>query len=224
MVAAVARRADRWGTLAAFASFAVLLPAWIALAYWLDFRLLPKLAPGEIMAVPLHWGRWLRGIAAAYVLAAVIALWVMRWTFGWRFDLMMAAGNRAFGFKASALFYWTLVWVLPFCFEYEIHSLGNGVHFAADQMLVHEAFYLSPARHAYQDIAAIELARPYLEERAEIGRSPECRIAFQSGYKFTDVPWPFAWAEGGGPSDCEAMCNLVSRQSGQPIKMVPRIE
>jgi hypothetical protein len=224
MITTVARRADRLGTLAALAAFLVILPAWIAAAYWLDFRLLPKPGPAEIIAVPLHWGRWVRGTVAAFVLAGVVALLVMRWVFGWRFDLMMAAGNRAFGYQASALFYCTLVWIVPFCVEYEIHSLGNCVYFAPDALAVHSAGYLPPQRHPYQDLTAIELARPYLEQRAEIGRSPECRISFQGGYRFTDVPWPFAWAGGGGPSDCEAICNIVSRHSGRPIKVVSKIE
>lgn len=225
MLSAIATRANRWGTLAALAAFIVLVPAWFVAAYWLDFRLLPDPGPGEFIAVPLHWGRWLRGFVAAYVLAAVVAFWVMRWMFGWRYHLMMAAGNRAYGFRAWAFFYWTLVWILPFCLEYEIHSLGNGVHLAADAIVIHEAFYLPPERHPYRDLTKIELAQPYLEMRAEIGRSPECRFTFRDGFTLTDVPWPFAWSDKQETvPNCDGWCEFVSQPSGVPVTIVPKIE
>jgi hypothetical protein len=225
MLAAVAARADRFGTLAALCSFLILLPLWFTAAYWLDFLLLPEPGPGEFVAVPLHWGRWIRGFVAAFVLAGIVGLWVMRLIFGWRYDLMMAAGNRAFGYSATAFFYWTLVWILPFCFEYEIHSLGNSVHIAADAIVVRENFYSPIERHNYRQLARVELARPYLENRAEIGRSPECRIRFQDGFALTDVPWPFAWDDQGDSApNIEGWCNFVSRQSGVPVTVVPRIE
>jgi len=225
MLSAIATRANRWGTLAALGSFLFLVPLWFTAAYWLDFRLLPEPGPGEFVAVPLHWARWLRGFVGPYILAGVIAFWVMRWAFGWRYDLMLAAGNRAFGFSATAFFYWTLVWILPFCIEYEIHSLGRGVHIAADSIIVYESFYLPPQSHPYQDLVSIELARPYLENRAEIGRSPECRIQFNDGFALTDVPWPFAWNDQGDSApNIEGWCDLVSQRSGMPVKIVPRIE
>jgi hypothetical protein len=224
MLASVARRANFWGTLAAFASFLVLLPGWIAVSYWIDFRLLPVMEPGDFLAVPLQWGRWIRGAVAAYVIAALVAMWVMRLVFGWRYDLMMAAGNRAYGFSARRFFYWTLVWMLPFCLEYELHSLGWCAHFQAQQLSLHQGPFDPVQEHAYADLLKIELVQPYTENRAEIGRSPEFRLTFKDHFTFTDVPWMLPWDAQGTTQKWPVVSEFVSEQSGMPISVVGKIE
>lgn len=224
MLTAVARRADRWGTLSAFAVFLLLLPLWIFVTYWIDFRLLPTMQPGDFLAVPLQWGRWIRATAAAYLVAALVAMWVMRLVFGWRYDLMMAAGNRAFGFRARAFFYWSLVWILPFCIEYELHSLGQCAHFQAQELAIHNGPLTSSERHAYADLVSVELVQPYTEGRAEIGRSPECRFTFQSGFVLTDVPWMLPWDETGKTRQWPEVCEFVGGEARLPVKVVAKIE
>jgi hypothetical protein len=224
MLAAVAGRANLWGTLAAFASFLVLLPTWIAASYWVDFRMLPAMQPGDFLAVPLQWGRWIRAAAAAYLVAALVAMWVMRLVFGWRYDLTMAAGNRAFGFSARAFFYWSLVWILPFCIEYELHSLGHYAHFQAQRLSIHQGLFDPVQQHAYADLVKIELVQPYTENRTEIGRSPEFRLTFKDGFVLTDVPWMLPWDAIGKTRTWTELSEFVSRQSGRPVSIVAIIE
>lgn len=224
MLAAVARRANFWGTLAAFASFLLLLPGWIAVSYWIDFRLLPAMAPSDFLAVPLQWGRWIRAVVAAYVIAALVAMWVMRLVFGWRYDLMMAAGNRAYGFSARRFFYWTLVWMLPFCIEYELHSLGWCAHFQEKQLSLHQSPFDPVEPHAYADLAKIELVQPYTENRAEIGRSTEFRLTFKDDFTFTDVPWMLPWDEQGKTRTWPEVSEFVTQGAGKNVAVVSRIK
>jgi hypothetical protein len=224
MLAAIARRANRWGTLTAFASFLILLPVWLLVSFGLDFRLLPAMQPGDFLAVPLQWGRWIRAAAAAYLVAALVAMWVMRLVFDWRYDLTMAAGNRAFGFSARRFFYWTLVWILPFCLEYELHSLGQCAHFQSEQFAIHDWLLAPTERHAYADLSQIELVQPYTENRAAIGRSPEFRLTFKDGFTFTDVPWMLPWDAQGKTRQWPEVCEFVARATEKNVAMVPRIE
>jgi hypothetical protein len=151
-------------------------------------------------------------------------MWVMRLVFGWRYDLMMAAGNRAFGFSARRFFYWTLVWMLPFCLEYELHSLGWCAHFQAQRLSLHQGLFDPVQEHAYADLLKIELVQPYTENRAEIGRSPEFRLTFKSDYVFTDVPWMLPWDEQGKTRQWPEVSELVARGAGKNVAIVPRIE
>jgi hypothetical protein len=224
LIAIVARRAKFWGTLGALAIFLVVLPAWIGGAWWLDSIVWPRLQPGELLAVPMQLWRLARGGLAAWIIAGVMALVLFRLIAGWRYDLFMAAGNRQFGFQASGFFFWWLVWVLPFCIEFELHAIGNSAHFGNNSLAIRESLLWPPEQHPYKELNTIELAKPFNANPAEIGRPAECRLTFSDGYLLTDVPYlkPFDWL--GERVSWEAACELASQRSGLPIQVKPRIK
>ena len=224
MLAAIARRANFWGTLGALVLFLIILPAWIGGAWWLDSLAWPTVQPGDLLAVPLQLWRLARGGVAAWILAGAIALAIFKLVALWRYDLYMAAGNEHFGFKASGFFLWWLIWVLPFCLEFELHAIGNSALFATDALVVRESLLWPPERHPYKELQAIEMARPFNVNRAEIGRPPECRFTFAGGIALTDVPWLFPFDNLGQRASWEDACELVSQKSGLPIQVKPRIE
>jgi hypothetical protein len=165
-----------------------------------------------------------RGGIAAWIIAGVAGLVLFRLVAGWRYDLFMAAGNRQFGFQASGFFFWWLVWVLPFCIEFELHAIGNSAHFAADSLNIRDSLLWPPARHPYKELQSIELARPFNENPAAIGRPPECRFTFADGFRLTDIPYLPPFDSGGQRVTWETACQLVGRRSGQLVQVRPEIE
>lgn len=224
MLAAVARRANFWGTLGALVLFLIILTGWIGGAWWLDYLTWPKVQAGEMLTVSLQLWRLARGAVAAWILAGALALAIFKLLSLWRYDLYMAAGNEHFGFKASGFFLWWLIWVLPFCLEFELHAIGNSAYFSKDGLAIRDSLLWSPEQHAYKDLRSIELAKPFDANRAEIGRPPECRLTFQDGYVFIDIPWIIPFDNQGKRTSWEAACELASRGSGLPIQVKPRIE
>jgi hypothetical protein len=223
MLAAVARRANFYGTLGALLLFLILLPAWIGGAWWLDSLAWPRVQPGELLAVPLQLWRLARGGVAAWILAGALALAIFKLVATWRYDLYLAAGNEQFGFRASAFFFWWLVWVLPFCIEYELHAIGNSAYFSQDALAVRESLLWPPERHSYQQLTAIELARPFDALPTEIGRPAECRFTFADGFALTDVPFLTPFDSQGNRATWEATCELVSQHAGVPVQVTPEI-
>jgi hypothetical protein len=224
MLAAVAKRANFWGTLGALVLFLIIVPVWIGGAWWLDSLTWPRVQPGEMLTVSLQLWRLARGGAGAWILAGALALAIFKLIALWRYDLYMAAGNEHFGFRASGFFLWWLIWVLPFCLEFELHAIGNSAYFGKDALAVRDSLLWPPERHLYKDLQAIELARPFNADPAAIGRPPKCRLTFQGGYAFTDVPWIVPFDERGKRTSWEAACELASQGSGLPIQVKPRIE
>ena len=224
MLAAVAKRANFWGTLGALVLFLNILPAWIGGAWWLDSLAWPAVQPGEMLAAPLQLWRLARGGVAAWILAGAIALAIFKLVARWRYDLFMAAGNERFGFQASGFFLWWLIWVLPFCLEFELHAIGNSAHFTANTLAIRDSLLWPPEQHPYKDLASIELAQPFNVNRAEIGRPPECRFTFAGGFVMTDVPWLFPFDNRGQSMSWEDACNFVSQKSDLPVQVKPRIE
>jgi hypothetical protein len=224
MIAAVAKRANFYGTFGALLLFLLVLPAWIGGAWWLDRQSWPQPQPGELVTVPLQVMRIFRGGLASWILAGVLSLGIFRAVTAWRYDLYLAAGNRMFGFSASGWFVWWLVWVLPFCIEFELHAIGHSAYFTGRELVVRDSLLWPPARHPYKDLTSIELARPFNADPAAIGRPAECRFIFADGYALTDVPWLHPWDSRGSRSDWQATCEFVSRQSGVPVQVKPRIE
>lgn len=224
MLAAVAKRANFWGTLGALVLFLLIFPAWIAGAWWLDSVTWPAVQPGEMLTVSLQLWRLARAGVAAWILAGAIALAIFKLVAHWRYDLYMAAGNEQFGFKASGFFLWWLIWVLPFCLEFELHAIGNSAYFSKDSLAIRDSLLWLPELHPYKDLASIELAQPFNANRAEIGRPPECRLTFKDGFVFTDVPWIIPFDNKGKRTSWEAACELASIGSGLPIQIKPKIE
>jgi hypothetical protein len=224
MLAAVAKRANFWGTLGALVLFLLIFPAWIAGAWWLDYLTWPKVQPGEMLTVSLQLWRLARAGVAAWILAGAIALVIFKLIARWRYDLFMAAGNEQFGFKASGFFIWWLIWVLPFCVEFELHAIGNSAYFSMDSLAIRDSMLWPPEQHPYKDLASIELAQPFNVNRAEIGRPPECRLTFKDDFVFTDVPWIIPFDDEGKRTSWEAACELASTGSGLPIQIKPKIE
>jgi hypothetical protein len=177
-----------------------------------------------MLAVPLQLWRLARGGVAAWILAGALALAVFKLVARWRYDLYMAAGNQQFGFRASRFFLWWLIWVLPFCLEFELHAIGNSAHFRRDALAVRESILWPPVRHPYGNLQAIVLARPFNVNRAEIGRPAECRFTFGDGFVLTDVPWLFPFDDRGQSVPWEDVCDFVSLNSGLPVQVKPRIE
>lgn len=223
MLAKVARRANVVGTCTALGMFLILLPGWIVLAWWLDFQLWPALRPGELLAVSMQLFRLARGAIAAWALAGAASLAAMRVLWGWRYDLMLAAGNRQFGFNASRFFYWCFVWIVPFCVEFEIHSLGYCAHVSGQGLALHDSPLFRPSLHPWAQLKSIELARPFNENPAAIGRAAEMRLTFQDGATFTDVPWTVPWDDRGRRVRWEAVCQQVSAMAGVQVQVVPQI-
>jgi hypothetical protein len=223
MLAKVARRANFAGTLAALVVFLFLLPGWILLAWWLDSRLWPALRLSESLAVSMQLLRLARGAIAAWALAGAASLVAMRALFAWRYDLMLAAGNRHFGFDASRFFYWCFVWIVPFCLEFEIHSLGYCAHLSDKGLVLHDSPLWPPSVHDWRQLKSIELARPFNENPAAVGRAPEMRLTFQDGTTFTDVPWTVPWDQRGKRVPWDATCQWISAISGVKVQVVPKI-
>lgn len=224
MLAKVARRANLWGTFTALMVFLLLLPGWFLLAWWLDFQLWPKLGPGQMLTGSLQLWRLARCAIAAWALAGAASLVIMRAIFGWRYDLMLAAGNRQFGFDASGFFYWCFVWIVPFCLEFEVHSLGYCAHLTGQGLTIHDSPLWPPRRHDWRQLQSIELARPFNENPAAVFRSPEMRLTFRDGATFTDVPWLTPWDQRGQRVPWEAACRWIGAASGARVQVVPKIE
>jgi hypothetical protein len=184
----------------------------------------PALAPDELIASPLQIGRIFRAGVAAYVLAAFVALWLVRLLIGRTYYLSMAAGNQTYGFRASGFFYIAMVWLLPFCIEYELHAIGTYA-LMTKRELVESHTLLWPAKHRPWDtLQRIELVDPYRENRAEIERTPECRFTFADGYLFTDLPWLFPFHPDWESLRWPDACRFASQQSGVPVTRVARLE
>lgn len=224
MLARAAVRANRVGTLAALLVFVLLAPAWIACGYLVDPLVLPEVAADELIAVPLHLGRWLRGCVASYALAGLAAMWVMRWWIGPTYYLSINAGNDVYGFSASRFFYWAIVWVVPFCIEYELHAMGRYTVLSRTELIESESL-LWPATHRpWKTLSKIELAKPFVENPAAIGRSPECRLTFADDATWSEIPWLRPYRPGGATQSWEEACSFVSRHSQRPVQVVARLE
>jgi hypothetical protein len=224
MIQRAAVRTNRLGTGLALLSFLILCPAWMLGAWALDELVRPEVAADEMIVGQLQLGRIFRGPIAAYVLAAYVSMWLTRLIIGPTYYLSMAAGNQAYGFNASYFFYVVFVWVIPFCIEYELHAIGTYA-LLTKQELVESDTMLWPATHRpWQTLKKIELVQPYTENRAEIGRSPECRLTFDDGYRFTDVRWLFPYHNGWKIVKWPDAVQFVSQQSGVAVTAARKIE
>ncbi len=219
-----ARSANRWGTGLTWVAFLTLAPAWIWGSFVLDYMTRASLPHDAFLVVAIPWARFLRGFFAAYFLAAMVGIWSLRLIYGDRYHTVMSCGMRAFGFNPLPMFYWGLVWALPFCCEYELHSLGYGSAFTGQKLLFRETFLTPPAEHPYADLRSIELVNPYRDNRAKIGRPPECRLTFADGYQWDDVGWFFPFRSDGTSSNYPELCDFISQQSRITVMKVGHIE
>jgi hypothetical protein len=224
MIARAAVKANRIGTGSALLVFLLLWPAWVFTGYALDALLRPAIAADELIVTPLHIGRWFRGAIAAYVLAAVAAQWLMRLFIGKTYYLSMAAGNQHFGFNASLFFYVIIVWVLPFCIEYELHAIGAYTLLKHDELVEGNTLLWPPTHRPWNTLTKLQLDRPYGEDRAEFNRSPECRMTFADDYTWTDLKGLFPYHPDWTIVPWADACEIVSRDSGVPITIVDKID
>jgi hypothetical protein len=224
MIRSAAVRTNRLGTGLALLTFLILCPAWMLGAWALDELARPAVAADEMIVGQLSIGRIFRAPIAAYVLAAYVSMWLTRLIIGPTYYLSMAAGNQAYGFNASYFFYIVFVWVIPFCIEYELHAIGTYA-LITKQELVESDTLLWPATHRpWQTLKKIELVQPYTENRAEIGRSPECCLTFADGYRFTDVRWLFPYHNHWEKVEWSEAMKFISQHSGVAVTPLRKIE
>jgi hypothetical protein len=224
MIQRAAVRTNRIGTGLAFLTFLLLCPSWMLGSWLLGEVLRPRVAPEELIVTPLQIGRIFRGGIAAYVLAAYVSMWLTRLIIGRTYYISMAAGNQAYGFSASAFFYVAFVWLIPFCIEYELHAMGTYAQLTKQELVESHSLLWPASRRPWTTLRTIELVPNYQEDRAEIGRSPECKLTFANGDRFTDVPWLFPFHPDWESVEWPDATKFVSQHSGVRVMEVRKIK
>jgi hypothetical protein len=196
----------------------------IAVAWFIAFQLLAEFAGSDLDGVVyLHPSmfatRILTATAVGFVLCAPAALVLLRLIFWRTYHERMACGDAHYAVDVRKLMYVYFVWVVPMCFEWDVHWALACTAFTEDEIVERRWWSFAEDRHPYTAVKRIEGVKPYERRPTQLPQEPEFLIEFDDGSHWTSVDNMHPSRE----SDLEAV-ELASRKSSVPIRWVAAID
>jgi hypothetical protein len=195
----------------------------IAVAWFLVFQLLAEYAGGDLDDVvylhpSLFATRILTATAVGFVLCAPAALVVVRLLFRHTYHERMACGDTHYAVDVRKLMYVYFVWVVPMCFEWDVHWALACTAFTREEIVERRWWSFDEDRHPYSAVRRIEGVKPYERRPTQLPQEPEFMIEFDDGSRWTSVDNCHPAME----SDLKAV-EFASQRSGVPITWVAAI-
>ncbi len=214
-----AESTNRLGTALCVAGWPFFTVGWYLLFRRIEAESAPGV-PGTLFVIrPSAGPGFAAPLIAGYALAGGCGLgllWLIRRrTF--REDL--AVGDRHFGFNIRRFCYFSVVWCVPLCIDWEYAWINTWTAFTGEEVVVRGFLADRAVPHRIADVAEILGVRDYRETPGAIFPKPSYKIAFKDGTSWTT-------AQGGHfplPDD-RAAIKHVARRSGRPIRWVAAID